>query len=182
MQRSPAGALELRVDFWPAAGRAAAPIIPIACFCTRSCDVGRFRLVRGRTRCDLSAMNRNATPDFRPRPGRIRDRGRPNARRSLSFVDQVIKAAAKANGGPLPPFRITRKRAARRRAPEGKVLADRGRGQAAAELVEAAGNGAAHRPRGASCPCVKRHRNEHSRTLADSGGLTYNAPRHIWSG
>jgi type IV secretory pathway VirD2 relaxase len=50
-------------------------------------------------------MNRSDGPSFRPGPGRIRDRGRTSARRYLSFADQVMKAAAKANGGPLPRVR-----------------------------------------------------------------------------
>jgi type IV secretory pathway VirD2 relaxase len=52
-------------------------------------------------------MNRTDTFSFRARPSRIRDRGRTGAGRSLSFADQVMKAAAKANGGPLPRFGST---------------------------------------------------------------------------
>ncbi len=48
-------------------------------------------------------MSRDDASDFRPRTGRIRDQGRTGARRSQSqsFVAQVMKAAAKANGGSL---------------------------------------------------------------------------------
>ncbi|HZC15157.1 MAG TPA: hypothetical protein VE309_00195 [Caulobacteraceae bacterium] len=46
-------------------------------------------------------MSRDDASDFRPRTGRTRDRGGPSSRRLQSFVGQVMKAAAKANGGPL---------------------------------------------------------------------------------
>jgi type IV secretory pathway VirD2 relaxase len=39
--------------------------------------------------------------DFRPRPGRIRDRGARAGARPQSFVAQVMRAATRANGGPL---------------------------------------------------------------------------------
>src|SRR5260370_29164485 len=39
--------------------------------------------------------------DFRPRPGRVRDRGAGASTRSPSFVAQVMRAATRANGGPL---------------------------------------------------------------------------------
>ena len=58
-------------------------------------------------RFDILAMNRDDAPDFRPRTGRIRDHGRASARRSRSFVAQVMKAAAKANGGPLTQAQFT---------------------------------------------------------------------------
>ena len=80
-------------------------------------------------------MNRTEAPDFQLRPGRIRDRGRPAARRSLSFVDQVMKAAAKANGGPLPPSRLAgggRRGGASRKGRCSRI----GRGQAAADRLK----------------------------------------------
>jgi type IV secretory pathway VirD2 relaxase len=80
-------------------------------------------------------MNRTDASDFRPRPGRIRDRGRPAARRSLSFVDEVMRAAAKANGGPLTPAQFA---GSRRRggAPRKGRCSRIGRGQAAADRLK----------------------------------------------
>jgi len=52
-------------------------------------------------------MGRDDASDFRPRTGRIRDQGRRSSRRSQSFVAQVMKAASKANGGPLTHAQIT---------------------------------------------------------------------------
>jgi type IV secretory pathway VirD2 relaxase len=95
-------------------------------------------------------MNRSDASDFRLRPGRIRDRGRPNARRSLSFVQEVMKAAAKANGGPLPPSRLVgdRRRGAAPRKRKGRCSRI-GRGQAAADRLkrEARERGAGRRHR-----------------------------------
>ncbi|MFN4925437.1 MULTISPECIES: DUF3363 domain-containing protein [Bradyrhizobium] len=50
---------------------------------------------------NIVRMSRDETSDFQLRPGRIRDRGALVGRRPRSFVAQVMKAAAKANGGPL---------------------------------------------------------------------------------
>jgi hypothetical protein len=47
------------------------------------------------------SMSHDDASDFRPRPGRIRDPGARVGRQPRSFVTQVMKAAAKANGGPL---------------------------------------------------------------------------------
>ena len=44
--------------------------------------------------------------NLRIRPGRIRDRGRGARPRSQSFINQVLRAAAKANGGPLTPAQL----------------------------------------------------------------------------
>ena len=52
-------------------------------------------------------MSRDDASDFRPRTGRIRDQGRAGVRRPQSFVAQVMKAAAKANGGPLTRARVS---------------------------------------------------------------------------
>ena len=80
-------------------------------------------------------MSRDDASDFRPRTGRIRDRGGPTARRSQSFVDQVMKAAAKANGGPLTHAQITGGK--RRGTASGKGRCSRiGRGQAAADRLK----------------------------------------------
>jgi type IV secretory pathway VirD2 relaxase len=46
-------------------------------------------------------MSRDDPSNFYPRAGRIRDQGRPSGRRAQSFVAQVMKAATKANSGPL---------------------------------------------------------------------------------
>ncbi len=80
-------------------------------------------------------MNPTDASDFRLHPGRIRDRGRPAGRRSLSFVDQVMKAAMKANGGPLTPSRLA---GGRRRggAPRKGRCSRIGRGQAAADRLK----------------------------------------------
>jgi type IV secretory pathway VirD2 relaxase len=51
-------------------------------------------------------MSRDDASDFQPQPGRIRDRSLRVGRRSQSFVAQVMKAAAKANGGPLRPAQL----------------------------------------------------------------------------
>jgi type IV secretory pathway VirD2 relaxase len=46
-------------------------------------------------------MSGDEISDFRPRPGRIRDRGARVGRQPRSFIAHVMRAAAKANGGPL---------------------------------------------------------------------------------
>jgi type IV secretory pathway VirD2 relaxase len=80
-------------------------------------------------------MSRDDASDFRPRTGRIRDRGGPTARRSQSFVDQVMKAAAKAHGGPLTHAQITGGK--RRGSSPGKGRCSRiGRGQAVADRLK----------------------------------------------
>ena len=108
--------------------------MPNACLSAPSCDVCLFSVARRGDRLDLSSMNRTDVSDFRPRPGRVRDRGRPNARRSLSFVDQVMKAAVKANGGPLFPSRPGARRAG---GAPGKGRCSRiGRGQTAADRLK----------------------------------------------
>jgi uncharacterized protein YuzE len=76
-------------------------------FCTRLYASTRLGLVLPAGHLDFSAMNRRDISDFRPRPGRIRDRGRASARRSPSFFAEVMRAAAKANGGQLPTSRTT---------------------------------------------------------------------------
>lgn len=80
-------------------------------------------------------MSQDDAPDLRPRTGRIRDRGGPSARRSQSFVAQVMKAAAKANGGPLTHAQISGGR--RRGGSAGKGRCSRiGRGQAVADRLK----------------------------------------------
>jgi type IV secretory pathway VirD2 relaxase len=75
------------------------------------------------------------TSDFRPRTGRIRDQGRAGGRRAQSFVAQVMKAAAKANGGPLTQARMAGGK--RRGGSPGKGRCSRiGRGQAVADRLK----------------------------------------------
>jgi type IV secretory pathway VirD2 relaxase len=70
-------------------------------FSTTWHEVRGFWLAWGRSWRNLSRMSHDDASDFQPRPGRIRDRGTRAGQRSTSFVNQVLKAAAKANGGPL---------------------------------------------------------------------------------
>jgi hypothetical protein len=109
--------------------------MPNACFCTRLCDSRPFDLARRQAQLDALGMHRDDASDFRPRPGRIRDQGRRSAQRSQSFVAQVLKAAAKANGGPLTPFRLS---GGKRRggAPRKGRCSRIGRGQAAADRLK----------------------------------------------
>jgi type IV secretory pathway VirD2 relaxase len=84
---------------------------------------------------EIVGMTRDDISDFRLRPGRIRDRGARRGR-SKSFFAQVMRAAAKANGGPLAsaqlnggsqhPLRSTRPRKGRcSRIGRGQTAADR---------------------------------------------------------
>lgn len=68
--------------------------------------VCRIGLALRPSRRKLVGMSHDDASDFRPRPGRIRDRGPRMGRRSQSFIAQVMKAAAKANGGPLTLVQI----------------------------------------------------------------------------
>jgi len=80
-------------------------------------------------------MTHDDALDLRPRPGRIRDHSRPIARRSLSFADEVMRAAMKAKGGRLPPSRSAGGR--RRSGMPGKGKCSRiGRGQAVADRLK----------------------------------------------
>src|SRR5712692_2894167 len=76
--------------------------------------------------------------DFRPRPGRIRDTGRGASQRSRSFVNQVMAAAARANGGPLKltEMRGERRRGSGRTRPKKGKCSRIGRGQAAANRLK----------------------------------------------
>jgi hypothetical protein len=51
-------------------------------------------------------MSRDDASNLRIRPGGIRDRGRGARPRVQSFMNQVLRAAAKANGGPLTPAQL----------------------------------------------------------------------------
>jgi type IV secretory pathway VirD2 relaxase len=80
-------------------------------------------------------MSRDDASDFRPRTGRIRDQVRAGGRRAQSFVDQVMKAAAKANGGPLTQAQWSGGK--RRGDSAGKGRCSRiGRGQAVADSLK----------------------------------------------
>jgi type IV secretory pathway VirD2 relaxase len=112
---------------------------PIPCFCCRRCDGALFKLVFEAVCCDIVSMSRDDASDFRPRPGRIRDRGARAGRQPRSFVAQVMKAAAKANGG---PFTLAHSRGGNRGS-SGSTRRTRkgrcsriGRGQAAADQLK----------------------------------------------
>jgi hypothetical protein len=125
----------LHTGFGPQSAGRVPLTMPILCFCTRLYDVSRFGLVRRRQSLDLSPMNRDDASDFRPSPGCTRDRGRAGGRRSQSFVAQVMKAAAKANGGPLTQARLSGGK--RRGGSAGKGRCSRiGRGQAVADTLK----------------------------------------------
>ena len=70
-------------------------------FSTRWHKVCRFGLALRPCRRKLVGMSHDDASDFRPRSGRMRDHGGHLGRHSTSFVNQILKAAAKANGGPL---------------------------------------------------------------------------------
>jgi type IV secretory pathway VirD2 relaxase len=80
-------------------------------------------------------MSRDDASDFRPRTGRIRDQVRVGGRPAQSFVDQVMKAAAEANGGPLTNAQLRGWK--RRGGSAGKGKCSRiGRGQAVADSLK----------------------------------------------
>jgi len=76
--------------------------------------------------------------DFLPGPGRVRDRGARTSPRSQSFVAQVMRAATRANGGPL---KLAEMRGQRRRG-SGQTQSRKGRcsrigrGQAVADRLK----------------------------------------------
>jgi len=76
--------------------------------------------------------------DFRPRPGRMRDRGARGGARSQSFVAQVMRAATRANGGPvtLAQMRGERRRSSARTRPKKGRCSRIGRGQAVADRLK----------------------------------------------
>ena len=80
-------------------------------------------------------MRQDDIPDLRIRPGRIRDHGHRARPFAPSFVTQVMRAASKANGGPLTAAQM--RRGVRRRGPAGKGRCSRiGRGQAVADRLK----------------------------------------------
>ena len=83
-------------------------------------------------------MSRDDSSDFRPRPGRIRDRGARIRRKPRTFVAEVMRAAAKANGGPLTLAKLRGKgrgSAGSTRPRKGRCSRI-GRGQAAADRLK----------------------------------------------
>lgn len=76
--------------------------------------------------------------DFRPRPGRVRDWGGRASPRARSFVAQVIRAATRANGGPLTlaVMRREQPRARGRGQPRKGRCSRIGRGQAVADRLK----------------------------------------------
>jgi hypothetical protein len=111
---------------------------PNLCFCCRWCDGALYRVEFLVVSSDIVGMSRDEISDFRPRPGRVRDRGGSARRRSRSFVAQVMRAASKANGGPLTfgkPRGGDRNSAGSKRNRKGRCSRI-GRGQAAADRLK----------------------------------------------
>jgi len=86
----------------------------------------------------MPSMSSDDAFDFRLRPGRVRDRGARVNPRARSFVDQVMTAATRANGGPL---KLTEMRGERRRGngqtrPQKGRCSRIGRGQAVADRLK----------------------------------------------
>jgi type IV secretory pathway VirD2 relaxase len=100
--------------------------------------VRRIELAGLDCRRNLPTMTHDDAFDFRPKPGRIRDRGARAGARSQSFVAQVMRAATRANGGPvtLAQMRGDRRRgSARSRSKKGRCSRI-GRGQAVADRLK----------------------------------------------
>jgi type IV secretory pathway VirD2 relaxase len=122
--------------------RASIALPPISGICTRlydGCPTSLALRCRVRILVDMS----DEASDFRIRTGRIGDRGTRAGGRSRSFIDQVLKATAKANGAALTPAQFSNRRrrgpgAARPR--KGKCSRI-GRGQAAADRLKRAVEG-----------------------------------------
>ena len=80
-------------------------------------------------------MRQDDIPDLHIRAGRIRDRGHRAQAPARSFVTQVMRAASKANGGPMTPAQM--RGGVRRRGAAGKGRCSRiGRGQAVADWLK----------------------------------------------
>ncbi len=111
---------------------------PCVSFSTPWHKVRLFGLALGRSWRNLLRMSHDDASDLRPRPGRIRDRGTRAGRRSTSFVNQVLKAAAKANGGPLTAAQMRRDggRGSGGNRPRKGRCCRIGRGQAAADRLK----------------------------------------------
>jgi type IV secretory pathway VirD2 relaxase len=100
--------------------------------------VRQFELAGPDRRRNLPTMTHDDAFDFRPRPGRIRDRGARAGARSQSFVAQVMRAATRANGGPvtLAQMRGERRRSSARTRPKKGRCSRIGRGQAVADRLK----------------------------------------------
>ena len=83
-------------------------------------------------------MTRDDAFDFRPRPGRGRDRGARSSLQSRSFVAQVVRAATRANGGSLnfSEMRGKPQRGSGRKRPRKGRCSRIGRGQAVADRLK----------------------------------------------
>jgi type IV secretory pathway VirD2 relaxase len=97
-----------------------------------------LRLARLVRRRNLPTMTHDDALDFRPRVGRIRDRGVRSSPRPRSFVAEVMRAATGANGGPLKPteMRGERRRGSGRTRPKKGRCSRIGRGQAVANRLK----------------------------------------------
>jgi type IV secretory pathway VirD2 relaxase len=85
-------------------------------------------------------MTHDDADDFRPRPGRARDRGARSGPRPRSFVAQVMRAAAtRANGGPLKLTEMRGERRRGRKRPKKGRCSRIGRGQAVADRLKRMG-------------------------------------------
>ena len=80
-------------------------------------------------------MRSTDAADLRLRPGRIRDTGGRAPARTPSFVTQVLRAAAKANGGPVTPAQM-RSGPRRGNAPKKGRCSRIGRGQKVADALK----------------------------------------------
>jgi hypothetical protein len=89
-------------------------------------------------RRNLPSMSRDDAFDFRPTPGRVRDRGTRASPRAQSFVAQVMRAATRANGGPLKlaEMRGERRHGSGRKRPRKGRCSRIGRGQAVADRLK----------------------------------------------
>jgi hypothetical protein len=111
-----------------------------ASFSTPSYDVPGLALADRTDRLNLSGMSRSDSTNFRVRSGRVRDRGAGTKPRVRSFITLALRAAAKANSGPVPLSRMrgeTRRTGTQRQARKGRCCRI-GRGQAAADRLKLA--------------------------------------------
>jgi type IV secretory pathway VirD2 relaxase len=106
--------------------------------------VRKFELEQLVRQGNLASMTHDDAFDFRPRPGRVRDRGAGASARAQSFVAQAMRAAAKAKGRPLTLSDMRgergQRRGARRTRPRKGRCSRIGRGQAVADRLKLAGS------------------------------------------
>ena len=99
-------------------------------------DAHNFDLVDDNPGRNLACMS-DEFSDFRVRPGRIRERGTRSCGRQPSFINQALRAAAKARGAALTPAAFSgrkRRGPGAKRSRKGKCSRI-GRGQAAADRL-----------------------------------------------